>query len=54
VGGRRGGAGGVGGRGRGALCFFELVFVFLGRGVYFLKLESNSANRAQIMKFESK
>jgi hypothetical protein len=42
-----------GGRGGGALCFFELAFVFWGWEVYFLKLESNSANWPQFMKFES-
>jgi hypothetical protein len=37
----------------GALRFFEPGFVFWGLGVYFLKLESNSANWAQILKFDS-
>jgi hypothetical protein len=38
---------------RGRVVFFWAGFCFLGRGVYFMKLESNSANWAQIMKFES-
>ena len=44
---------GRGGAGGGALCFFELGLFFWGWGVYFLKLESNSANWAQILKFSS-